>query len=488
MKRTVVLLLFSITCLVCVAQEKLFKTAISNGAGVDGFYTINNTSSKYSIDDFRSFANKNGYYLDPNYKSKTISRFGDVATQITTIRFIPKSDYLSYINYALSRGWTSKPFKEYRNSQNASAMLYFYPNGNKNIGDLYYYQYDNVYWSGDWDEGRISGTGSGLAFNNEWYVAFKGIFHKGYPSGKVVFRWLSRKNVDVVCDVSKIQEMTSNSGTFHDDMAWFEIGGKYGFIDAASRTLINPQFGSVIDDFMDTPSGSNYAVVKNNKDGLDWKMNRSGSLFAYSDAQQKKIDDEKAATERAKREAEAKAAEERRIAEEKAEEERRLAEEKRLAYLQKIKPYMDKNKWQRGDRLCLEFGREGQFVTGTLEEWNGDKSKCRIKIVTSPNGNMSYNGDLLTKNNLIWIPTSGEGWHKALPEEIEAANRQDNSIYTQSISTLAKCPECSGTGYVEYTYNESIFGIPLGSRTGTRKCSRCDGTGFIMKSQTVKSL
>ena len=44
---------------------------------------------------------------------------------------------------------------------------------------------------------------------------------------------------------------------------------------------------------MDTPSGSNYAVVKNNKDGLDWKMNRSGSLFAYSDAQQKKIDDEK---------------------------------------------------------------------------------------------------------------------------------------------------------------------------------------------------
>ena len=81
----------------------------------------------------------------------------------------------------------------------------------------------------------------------------------------------------------------------------------------------------------------------------------------------------------------------------------RLEREKREAYLQKIKPLMDKNKWQRGDRLCLEFVRQGQYITGTVEEWNGDKSKCRIKIVTSPNGNMSYNGDILSKNNLTTI-------------------------------------------------------------------------------------
>lgn len=451
------------------AQEKLFKSALEKGPDPDGFYTIYNTKTKYSLDDFRSVARRNNYLLHPQYRSKEVNRFGDVTTFVEVIRFVPETEHLATLFYALTDGLRKgESFRELRHG--GSAMLYFYPTPKKEKD--YFWRYNNIYWSGAIENNWISGTGVGIAMSDKWIVGFSGNFYKGYPQGKTHFRWIELKDIKVNYDASKVYRVSANMGTFRDDMTWFEIDGRYGFVNALTHTKIAPQFRSVVSNFQEQSSGSNYAVVVNPRDGKEWKMSRTGELFAYSDAEQKKIDEAKAEEARLRIEAQKKAEEERRIAEEKAAEQRRIAEEKRLAYLKKVQANSDKNKWQRGDRLCLEFGREGQYITGTLEEWNKDKSKCKIKIVTSPGSRIRYNGDNLEKNNLIWISTSGEGWHKALPEEIEAANRDDSSTHYErhTIQTLVKCHECGGDG------NTSSYSY--------RKCSRCDGTGLIMKEQT----
>lgn len=461
-------------------QEKLFKDAIKQGRLRGQYYIITNTSSKYSIEDFQRVAIINSYILDSEYSTKKVSRFGDVSTVVSEIRFIPNSELYAYLFESLTNTWCNTPFSTLH--EGGTASLWYYPNykdGKKAQVQPYFFEYNHVFWSGELDENRrITGTGQGLAYDEKWVCAFIGSFHRGYPTGKVLIRWYEWKG-KLRERIIESKEMTSNSGEFHDDMAWFEVDGKYGFIDAARKKLVEPKFKSVLDDFKDTYSGAtNYAVVVNS-DGYQWKMNRAGELFAYSDAQQKQFDEQRARAEKARLEAEAKAAEQKRLEEEKAAEERRIAQEKRLAYLAKVKANSDPRKWQRGDRLCLEFGKEGQYVTGTLEEWNGDKSKCRIKIVTSPGSRIRYNGENLEKNNMVWISSTGEGWHKALPEELEIANRDDRSTHYESIVTLKKCTDCGGTGWVKRTYHSRWFG----SSTETEKCSSCNGTGLVERTQ-----
>lgn len=461
------------------AQEKLFKSALQKGRNPDSFYVIENTNVKYTFGDFRTVAQKNGYLLDPTYTTQQVSRFGDVATVISVVRFLPESEYLSYIQANVARGWSGIGLSTMK--QDGDAFLYYYPHWDKKK-DSYFYQFHNVYWSGEWDNHLISGSGEGFAYDGMWYVAFKGSFHKGYPTGKATFRWVKRNDIKLMYTAGKEKEMASNSSKFHDDMAWFSVGDKYGFIDAAKQNIVAPTFKTIVAEFKDNVSSdANYALIKHT-DGYEWKMNRAGELYAYSDAQQKIFDEEKAAAEKARQEAARIAAEERRIAEQKAAEERRKAEEERREYLAKVKANSDKSRWQQGDRLCLEFGKPGQYITGTLEEWNGDKSKCKIKIVTSPGSRVQYNGENLEKNNTMWIATSGEGWHKALPEEIEVANRDDRSTHheTHTIDTAVICPDCGGKGYKTYT-TTGWFGT---TNEHTEKCYRCNGVGFIQKTQT----
>lgn len=502
MKKNVLLLAISFVCIGGMAQDKLFKEALSAGAGPDGFYTINNTSNRYSIDDFKKVANKNNYLLDPNYGKKDVNRFGDISTLITTVRFIPESEYTSYIYYVLSQGGGIS-FNNLKYYDNVYVFPYYY--NTKDKTHYYFYEYNDVYWSGGFNGNMITGRGSGLAYNDKWYVAFTGTFYNGYPSGRVTFRWLpTSKLKNVIINNSDILTMPSVSGSFHDDMAWFEVNGVYGFVDAASRIIIKPQYKQVVDDFLDNPSGVNYAVI-HHTDGYDWKMNRSGTLFAYSDAQQKKFDDEAAAKEKARIEAEIKAEEERRIAEEKAAEERRIAEEKEAALLKLIEKNKNTKLWTRGCRLCYRYPGGKEYILATLEEWNETRTKVKVKIVASPSSTKTLNGELLTKNNTMWVSTTNEGWHLALDEEIEIALNNDNSVRTVTVSSSSSsssssnsykpsysdCSTCHGTGYVTcYTcdgsgrYDSSSWGEDEEYRTcsscngtGRRRCSSCNGTG-----------
>ena len=488
-RRSIIAAIGAVLMVTCLsAQEKQFKAAIKEGRKADSFYVIENPNYRYSVSDFQSLAAK--YDCIFEYTTKEVQRFGSVSQVVDRAYLLPRSEFYDFICANLSQPWGSAGLAT--KTKGNAGWMYYYPDKNARK-QSYFFRYDNVYWSGPNDGGLISGTGEGFAYNDTWMVAFSGKFHKGYPSGRVKFRWLSKKQTGDSFKADKVIEMTSFSGGFHDDMAWFKIEDKYGFIDAASQQLMEPKYGTIVSDFRDAPfAGTNYAVIKHT-DGYEWKMNRSGELFAYSDAQEKIFADQKAA----QLEAERQAAEQRRLAAEKrkadravaekqAEQKRIKAEEDRRAYIASVKANMDKSRWMLGDRLCLEYYNPGTYITGTLESWNEDKSRCQIKVVTSPGSRMKYNGENLEKNTTMWVAASGEGWHKAMPEEIEAANRQDNSTYQAKTDILLpkKCPDCNGTGWITRRVTHRGW---LGSYTDTEtsKCSRCDASGWIEQTQTL---
>ena len=83
--------------------------------------------------------------------------------------------------------------------------------------------------------------------------------------------------------------------------------------------------------------------------------------------------------------------------------------------------------WSIGCFLCYRYPNGNEYVIATLEEWNNNHSRVKIKIVASPSAYRVLNGDLLEKNNTFWVSAQNEGWHLALDEEIAIALRNDNS-------------------------------------------------------------
>ena len=466
-------------------EEELFREALSWERDYRDYYVlINQTQKMVKVEDLTSICEQYGYLYREDYVTKDIDRFGDKAATVLKFWFLPKASYWRYVFE-----WTDRTSTK-SESLEAKGSVWFFDVTQYNLSNKLSLLRD-CYWSGNVVDGFIDGTGAGICqLNDESFCYFSGQFRKGFPLGRACFRKFVTKGTWGYGPKEKLPDGSkSNGAAFH----WIEVGqmsdgmatfryldnggdraGKtsdlYGFVNENGLVAIAPTYKEV-HNFSDGK-----AAVRNNK-GEGVYIDKVGQFVDYTEEQKIIFADAKAEEERIKAEAE----QQRLLAEQKAEEERKLAEEKRLAYLQKIQPLMDKNKWQIGDRLCLEFARQGQYITGTLEGWNPDRSKCKLMIVTSPGARVRYNGYNLEKNSLVWIPSSGDGWHKALPEELEAANRDDNSTYTNTISTLAKCPECNGKGYVEYTYT-GWFGS---TGKGTRTCSRCEGTKFVMQDQKL---
>jgi WD40 repeat protein len=85
--------------------------------------------------------------------------------------------------------------------------------------------------------------------------------------------------------------------------------------------------------------------------------------------------------------------------------------------------YSNKSNWKMGNKLCNKTS--SGIICGTLNQWNEDKSMVQISIVTSPGG--TYQGESLKKGNLIWVATSGKGWHICFEDEISQSLQNDKS-------------------------------------------------------------
>jgi len=83
----------------------------------------------------------------------------------------------------------------------------------------------------------------------------------------------------------------------------------------------------------------------------------------------------------------------------------------------------NKANWKMGNKLCKEISTG--IICGTLNQWNENKSMAQIKIVSSPGG--KYEGEDLTKSNLIWVSATGKDWHICFEDEISKSVANDKS-------------------------------------------------------------
>lgn len=323
MKKLLVALVLPMFTIGGFAQEKLFKEAVQKGRSTGSFYQLENSKGKaLSIEKIKSFAKENGY-ITGNYTTKSISRFGDVSSTISTLEFLPKSEYASYI-YENLRDNSALNLDRFTNKGEAYIYL------QDNQSGSYFWKADNVSWTGSLSGNSIQGEGSGfLQMGNDALVFFNGKFDKGIPQGVVSYKLYSLKGELDKYSSSKVKKSTTKVGSFHEGLAQFEHNGKYGFINEEAKTVISPKFESVVEGF----TNNRATVMSDNKEV--W-IDKTGKIISLTDHQKELI----AAAEKKRQEEErqARIAEQERLKQEeiaalKKREQEKLAEQRRLAQI-----------------------------------------------------------------------------------------------------------------------------------------------------------
>lgn len=111
----------------------------------------------------------------------------------------------------------------------------------------------------------------------------------------------------------------------------------------------------------------------------------------------------------------------------------------------KIKANSNKALWKLGNKLCFEASNG--IICGSINQWNEDKSMAQIKIISSPGG--TYEGEPLSQGTMIWVQSTGKGWHLCLDEELtESIAKNQNSSSNNSTSNKSSVPDGFNAGDV----------------------------------------
>lgn len=394
-------------------------------------------------------------------------------------------------------------------------------------------------WSGNVTNGMINGSGSGFAkISGKEYCFVHADFVNGLPKGDVSFvRYYYNNNYDLTAGNKSIYRVSDCS----EDIAYLKApgDGDWGLVTETGKIVVRNKFYDVVEPFKDghgvvmmhygtTDSettcpdcsgrgaisgcsncgGDGYTgwsndtkcstcngtgahgcskchgkgkvhqpgtpiikdiVIDKNGEFVDWGPNEKAKLAEQENAErarQQRIKDSLARVEQLRLEAERK----------KAELERKVAIN--------CNPKL----WTQGDHICYSLPNySGKITCGTLEEWNPNHTKAKIKVVTSPSKNATYNGEQLFKNNTFWIDTKGTKWHKAVEGEFEASLEYDNSvkgpdvIYQTTTSSSSSpiryddCPTCKGTGRITCY---SCGGDGYSGWSNDEFCTSCNGSGY----------
>lgn len=473
-------------------EDKHFREALSRGRiNKDYYILLNDDNKNIDFNKLKQYCDNHQFKYKEECSKKTIKKFGTSTEVVSEFYFIPKALYHFYVfDWTDRKGISPKLLTKKGNA-------YFYLPDEKRFVIL-----DNALWSGEIVNGKIDGYGSGLfrkcdqrdkrygdwgpiAPNYEIYYYFNGNFKEGIPQGVVTYRIVDLNYGCWGYTVEEARKMGGKGidfyhvevGDWNEGVASFRASGnnKYGLLSLTGESLyitLPPTYPEFLSSFHD----GKIAVMKDKKESY---INKTGEFVGYT-AKQKKIDADKKAEEDRK-----KAEEERQrlLAEKKKAEEKRLAEEKEAAILRSIEPNKNPKLWSKGCRLAYRYPEGKNYIIATLEEWNEDRSKVKVKIVASPGARWELKGEVLEKNNTMWVSTKNEGWHLATDAEIEAALKKDNSVYVPEPTVVTKyvqpedksCPKCNGRGTV-VCYNCDGKGN-LGKYRDWETCRTCNGKG-----------
>lgn len=464
-------------------EAKLFREALTKGREYRDYYVLINDGNKALMeDDVIKFCREHNYLWNSKYVTKTVSRFGDVVNSVFKFFFIPKSLFSHYVFEWCDRS-------SFKGSQlKSKGIAYFYdPEANQFIS------LRNALWTGDIVDGYVNGHGAGICQkDDQFFYYFTGTFQRGFPIGKATYRYVDTDD-NIAWGYSPREKTPSGRngngapfrevevGKMSEGMAAFRYldnggvsGGSpsknFGYIDQNGYVIIKPSYQEA------SPFNGGRAAVKNDK-GEEVYIDKAGQMIDYTQGQKNIFAREKA------RQDSIQAAENRKklLAEQKAAEEKRAAEAKEAALKRRIEANKNTKLWSKGCRLAYRFPNGTEYVIATLEEWNENRSRVKVKIVASPSATREIKGERLEKNNTLWVSAHNEGWHLALDEEIDIALKNDHSVKHDTPQTIYvdprknDCPKCNGRGTIP-CYNCNGTGrYDFGEKT----CRSCYGKGSI---------
>ncbi len=270
MKRYISIFMILMYCIGSQAQEKLFQEGLERGRAPKQFYCAKNSKGKgVTLEKMRQYGEKHNY-LFGKYTTKLIDRFGDKQTTLDEIYFMPLDDYPRYVFE-----FEDCDYKE--NNQRGSCWLYI---------DGKFLKFENVSWSSSVEDGMLEGKGYAYWFDEmaHYFIAVKGQFQHGLPSGNMVVKRFSCNTSNPEDVVFEPQESIDVS-LLSDGLASYSVGGgRWGFVSSNGTIAIVPTYESVIKEF-----SNGKAEVK--LDGKEIIIDKSGKYVDLT-ANQKRLEEQ----------------------------------------------------------------------------------------------------------------------------------------------------------------------------------------------------
>lgn len=261
-----ILITFSLTAF---SQKKLFEKALKNGPQSNGYYLIENKHNrKLDLDDLKKYAHENGYLLGSVYY-KEIIRFGEYYNVISSLEFLPKSEYPSYIYRYISTD-ISLP------NPPVSCSAYVYSLSSSSLKLT-----NKINWTGTIINGMANGHGVMVADYGQYLLFIKGQFSNGFPKGEIsVTQYTIGRYYDKFQNSNLSKEVSVHVGDFNDGLAHIKANGKFGFVDNDGNLVITNDIDEIISEF----NNGRATVVKNSEEMI---INRNGTLIDYTDNQKR---------------------------------------------------------------------------------------------------------------------------------------------------------------------------------------------------------
>lgn len=355
---------------------------------------LNTKSKYYNISDFVTFIQRNNCLLF-NYTTKTVSRFGDVSTTISTAEVMPRSEYSDYIYENLTAlDYIKTPLAEL--SKEGSVYLYNPQATTSGIFQIH----NGLKWSGAVSNNKIDGQGVGFSeiTKDVDYLLVSGTFKSGVPQGKVTIRRYKSHKYEAF-NPEQVVTITGEIGGFSDGLASFQSDGKYGFIDTDAKVVISPIYASVEDGF---ERGRARVYTADKKE--IW-IDKTGKFVDYTSAQ-KKLDQDAALKKKWEEEA----------AQKRKEEEEKKAKERYRERLELAKAL------EEGDVITYSYWQNGFLVSThwniscyVEKNLNGKKIQVRVAEIKRDRSEVysgTINGRTVRTGDIIWVSdiVSNELW------------------------------------------------------------------------------
>ena len=502
MKHIILILVTMLMTTVLFGQQKFIENAMLQNRKSGTWCVVYNESNQILEElDLKEYCTKQGFFCRVE-DEECVTNGKGVLCNVLKFRILPKNEADAYI-YDNKNPIISKPSFE---KLSVTGKGWFFTINNAEL-------LDNIKWSGIVQNGLIQGNGFGYVRNGSICYFVEGEFVNGFPKGDVQFAKYKYfgDNIDKgdYIDNGSFSVATITFGDLRDDMVWVKrdkIDTKYGFVSANGKYVVTDKYKRVVNPFRNGRA----EVVQ--IDGKEIVIDKNCNFVGYTErqqeinAEQRRIEEERLAEQHRLEEERRRIEEEKRLAEQRriqdsldrierarVEEERRRAEHER-----KITVNCNYKLWSKGDHICYVFPNgsyKDKIACGTLEEWNENRTKAHIKIVTSPSNSLTYDGELLEKNNTFWISTQGTKWHLAIQGEFEKSLEYDNSkkspdviyVNNQSSSDVRRyndCSYCHGSGRLKCLSCHGSGWDSWDDKTctscrgqGTEQCYHCGGTG-----------